>query len=172
MRETHLTERPARAFPTHRPMIVAVLVAAIATALLVPAAASAAVNVLDANSSAHLAKIKKARCHVKGKRGHKEFTAVAHSTNGTYILDINIIKAWKGFHHDYALRYGDEDPNFFMSGPGGPYSNAYPFPGQPPGAAGYIKFAHSGKKLAIGAYAAPNADFSQGVAFAGTLACR
>jgi hypothetical protein len=52
------------------------------------------------------------------------------------------------------------------------FSNSYPFPGTPPNSAGTVAFQPDGKRVGVGVYALPNADYSEGVAIAGKMRCR
>lgn len=147
---------------------------AVVAVSLLPAVASAEIKIYDSDGAALLGEIEKGKCKVSGGKGNKDFFADGRSTNGTYTLDVNIIQAWKGFGRDYSLFYGAEDPNFFLIGPGGPYSNVYPIPGTPPGAVGGggIHFARDGKKLRIGFAPAYDSHLNSGLVFAGSMRCK
>jgi hypothetical protein len=112
---------------------------------------------------------------VKGKKGNKYFLAFGESPNG-WDLDVYIYESfWGGVKDDYTLFYGVKEVGFDLFDPSGTrYSNAFPIPGTPPGivGGGAIDFGRQGKKMGIGFSAAPNREFTQGVAFAGGLKCK
>ena len=145
----------------------------IGCAMAVAAApARAEVTIVDENA-APVATVEKARCAVKKKQGDKYFVAFAEGTNG-WELDVYITgDFWGGVKDDYSLFFGVREVGFDLFSPDGElFSNQFPFPGQPPGAGGAIKFSNDGKRLAIGFYAAPNRDYTRGYAFAGALRCK
>jgi hypothetical protein len=73
---------------------------------------------------------------------------------------------------DYPLRYRSADPSFVVTGPGGPYRNAY-FPGgTPPPAGGAITFPDGRARMGLGFIDAFNAAASRDIALAGQMACR
>ena len=153
----------------------ATIAAALAIAIA-PSGASAAVDIYESSEAAtHLGAIEKAKCAVKGKKGNKRFVAVGESPNG-WELDVYIYEGfWRGVKDDYTLFYGVSEVGFVLAAPGGTlFSNRFPIPGTPAGivSAGAIDFGRQGKKLGIGFSAAPNPDFTQGVAFAGVLKCK
>lgn len=133
--------------------------------------AAAKVGVYDEDSE--LARFEKAKCAVKGKKGKRFFVAFADGTGG-WELDVYIYESfWGGVKDDYSLHYGVDEVGFDLFAPDGTvFSNRFPFPGTPPGAGGAIRFSKDGRRLGIGFYAAPNRDYSDGVALAGGLKCR
>jgi hypothetical protein len=147
-------------------------IAGCAAAAVLASAATAKVTVLD-EEGAPLSTIEKAKCAVKGKQGEKFFLAFAEGTNG-WELDVFIYEGfWGGVKDDYSLFFGTKEVGFDLYSPGGElFSNRFPFPGTPPGAGGAIKFSNDGKRMGIGFYAAPNREYSNGVAFAGGLKCK
>jgi hypothetical protein len=152
------------------------LIAAAVAMTVAPAGASAAVDIYESSEAAtHLATIEKAKCAVKGKKGNKRFHASGESPNG-WDLDVYISESfWGGVKDDYTLFYGVREVGFDLFDPSGTlYSNQFPIPGTPPGivGGGAIDFGRQGKKMGIGFSAAPNREFTQGVAFAGALKCK
>jgi hypothetical protein len=105
------------------------------------------------------------------------FSASGSSTGGGYQLTVSIGKAWRGFSHVYGLSIGHSDPVATLSGPGGPFSNRYPYPpsiNPVPGATllvGRVVFAGGGKRFGIGS-SLLNQDFSHGVYVGGQVRCR
>lgn len=146
--------------------------AVVALAALTCAAAVATVKVYDSETAASLGEVRKAKCKLKRDADGRFFVAGSESTNGDFTLNVNVLD-WQGFKQDYTFYLGAQDPSFFLTASYGVFSNVYPIPGTPPGAvgAGAVSFRRDGKKLGIGAYLAPNEDFTRGVKFAGSLKC-
>ena len=95
----------------------------------------------------------------------------ASTSAGGYRLTATI-RNFRGFGRHYVLRYRSNNPSFTVTGPHGPFRNAY-FPGgTPPPAGGAINFGPRGSSMSIGFIAAVNASGSDGVAFAGGMTCR
>jgi hypothetical protein len=81
------------------------------------------------------------------------------------------IRAFGGFR-SYPLRYRSPDPSFVVTGPGGPYRNAY-FPGgTPPLGGGAITFPAGRARMGFGFIDAFNGSGSRDIALAGQMACR
>ena len=106
----------------------------------------------------------------KGTCSKKGGTFRAKATDSGYTLKVTI-QAFGGYSRDYDLSYGGSDPQFVISGPGGPYSNANTFPNPPP-FGGTIHFNPRGTKMAIGFIDAFNPSLSADVAFAGAMTCQ
>jgi hypothetical protein len=104
-------------------------------------------------------------CRVSGGSFHASTTAGGYRLTAT-------IRNFRGFGHRYTLRYRSSDPSFVVSGPHGPFTNAY-FPGgTPPPGGGAIAFGPRGSTMSIGFISAFNAGGSDGVLFAGGMTCR
>ena len=150
-------------------------IAALVAFLLAAGTANAAIQIYESSEAATLlGEVQKANCKVKGKAGNRRFHAGARTTNGAYTLDVTILD-FKGFGKQYNVPYGQIATTVDVEGTSSSadFSNAYPFPGgQPPSGAGAIAFPPSGKRVALGVYALPNLDYSQGVALAGGARCR
>jgi len=149
------------------------LLLGLAILAVTPVSAGAAIEIRPSTdpTAAPLATIKKGKCNKFGDL----WLGGGKSTDKAWDLFVEIVD-FDGYGPDYSLFYGTDRPAWFeLKGPGGPYSNRHPIPGTPPGVvgAGAISFGgKKGKKLSIGAYAAPNEDFSQGVSFVGAMKCK
>ncbi len=94
----------------------------------------------------------------------------ASTSAGGYRLTATI-RNFRGFGRHYTVRYHSSNPSFVVTGPHGPFRNTY-FPGTPPNGGGAINFNQSGRTVGMGFLATFNASGSDGVLFAGTMACR
>jgi hypothetical protein len=153
---------------------VAVMAIAV-TGLLATTAADAPASVKiydDSESATLLGKVRKAKCKLKRDRDGKFFIARGDTTNGNFSLDVNLLD-WQGFREKYKFFLGVVDPNFFVSGSSGLFSNTFEIPGTPPGAvpAGGAEFRRGGKILRFGVFLAPSSDLSSGIKFAGGMKC-
>jgi len=150
-------------------------VSALIAVLLCAGSANAAIKIYENSEAAtYLGEVQKANCKVKGSGANRRFHAGGRTTNGAYTLDVTIL-GFRGFGREYNVPYGQIGTTVDLEGIGSSadFSNAYPFPGgQPPGGAGAIAFPPSGKRVGLGVYALPNADYSQGVALAGGAKCK
>ena len=154
-----------------------IVVVALATpALLLGAteAAYASVKIYDDSESATLlGQVRKATCKLKRDQDGKYFLARGETTKGDLGLTVNILD-WQGFREDYDFFLGVRDPNFFVSGSSGVFSNTFEIPGTPPGAipAGGAEFRRGGEMLRFGVFLAPSSDLTSGVKFAGGMKCK
>jgi hypothetical protein len=145
-----------------------VAIAAMVLALVAAAPATADIKALDGNSGDLVTKWDSAKCKVK--KG--EFLAVAKAP-GNWFLDINLTAGFSGFGNaPYPLIYGQKDPNFFVSGPGGLFSNQFSPPGVEGQPGGFVNFSANGKMMSIGFSPAANEDLSAGLSIGGGVKCK
>lgn len=151
------------------------LLTIVASAALV-APAGAEVQILD-QDSAKVDAFKTGQCRLFGKGSGQRFFAVLKSEQKKFSMTVFIDEGtWKGFHTDYTLLYGVDDPAFFLRRRADDelFSNVFPIPGTPPGAVGGggIDFSGTGKRMGIGFAPASNKSYTEGYVFAGTVKCK
>jgi hypothetical protein len=127
----------------------------------------------NSQSAAFLGEVRKMKCKEKKTAKGSRFHAGGKTSNGTYGLDITILK-FGGFK-EYTVPFGVLSPDVNFEGVANDrdYSNVFPFPGgtPPPGGAGVIDFFHHGARVGLGIYSLPSRDYSQGVALSGNAKC-
>jgi hypothetical protein len=136
--------------------------------------ASAAIKVYENSESAALiGEVRAAKCKVRRRPTGRTFSAVGKTTDEAWRLSVDIYD-FKGFGENYPVPYGTINPTVDFEKTSGPldFTNNYEFPGTPPGSSGAMAFRSDGRKLGIGIYALPNADYTSGVAVAGAMRCR
>jgi hypothetical protein len=144
---------------------------------IVAAPASATLTIYDSDMN-ELATIDKAQCKLRKAAGPTKSRFIAFSlpkeANWTVAVFIPN-NTWHGFGFSYPLFYGADPTAYaFSKSPAASYSNAYPIPGTPPGivGGGAINFSPKGKAISVGLDPAPNADYTSGVIFAGSMKCK
>jgi hypothetical protein len=136
--------------------------------------ASASIEVYEnSEQAARIGEVRSAKCKVRRRPTGRVFSAVGKTTDEAWRLGVDIYD-FRGFGQEYPVPYGTVNPTVDFEQISGPldFSNNYAFPGTPPGSSGAIAFRSDGRKLGIGIYALPNADYTGGVALAGAMRCR
>ena len=151
------------------------LIAILTALLLVPAQATAKIQVVG-NEGGVLDTFESVGCRVSGSGNNRDFFATGKSEDRKFRLSVFIdAPVFKGFGREYEIFYGTPDPQVFLvrRADEATFSN-YKVPGTPAGVlgAGAIKFNGRGTRMGAGMYSANNKEATEGLAFAGAVKCK